>query len=119
MNRSRAQISQEEAGRNLNEAAETRAAGAPFLREQSFPCYRRGQEQPAIETECSISDTSPLRGLRPVNLPISSLLPGFSGQGGQEMGTNREVALVELTDAEIEAVAGGAKETEASTGIKG
>ncbi len=35
------------------------------------------------------------------------------------MGSNTEVALVELTDAEIDAVAGGAKETEAATGVKG
>lgn len=43
----------------------------------------------------------------------------FPANGGKEMGTNTEVATVELTDAEIEAVAGGAKETEASTGTKG
>ena len=70
-----------------------------------------------IGRDCPVSDT--LRGLRSVNLSISSLLPGFSGQGAQEMGTNTEVAKVELTDAEIAAVAGGAKETEASIGIKG
>jgi len=35
------------------------------------------------------------------------------------MDTNKAPAVVELTDAEIEVVAGGAKETEASTGVRG
>jgi hypothetical protein len=42
--------------------------------------------------------------------PPAFLLSGNDFQRGMKM---------EMTDAEIEAVAGGAKETEASTGVKG
>jgi hypothetical protein len=113
-------------GRSLNEA-ETRADGRKRRQEPPARYFSGHSAFLVIGEDKNVRDQEnvpfrifrSLRGLRPVNLSISSLLPGFSGQGGQEMGTNTEVALVELTDAEIESVAGGAKETEASTGTKG
>ena len=45
--------------------------------------------------------------------------PDLSGGWEEDMDRKETSVPVELTDAEIDAVAGGAKETEGSTGVKG